>query len=133
MTTTRQKEDVVAAAQLEVNKVYDWSQKCKLNLNVDKSKVFPFSTWTKNSKCRPSLSIGEKQVRINDTPRPLDVILDQSLSFHADIKPIKQLLSSRFCKIIYLQKLDYFHISIFNIFIIFLYSYYTSADITEHI
>ena len=41
-TTVRKKEDYVASPQLEVNKVYDWSRKWKLNLNAEKANVALF-------------------------------------------------------------------------------------------
>ena len=86
----------VTAVQSEVNKVYDWSEMSKLNLNEDKNECYPFSTWFNDSKWRPSLTIGWQQIRVNDTPRLLSVILDRSLSFNARIKHIKQSLSWNF-------------------------------------
>ena len=43
----------------------------------------------------PSLTIRGQQIRVNDTPRLLGIILDQSLSFNAHSKHIKQSLLSR--------------------------------------
>ena len=49
LTTARRKEDVEVAAQSVVNSVVTWSQEWKLNLNADKSEVYPFSTWPKTA------------------------------------------------------------------------------------
>ena len=94
LATACQKEYAVAAVQLEFNKVDDWSQKWKLNLNAGKSECCPFPIWSKNSKWRTSFTIGGNQIKVNDTLRLLDVILDQSLSFNVHIKHIRHSLSS---------------------------------------
>ena len=49
LTTAYKKEDAEAAAQSVVNSVVIWRQEWKLNLNVGKSEVYPFSTWSNNS------------------------------------------------------------------------------------
>ena len=49
LTTAYKKEDAEAAAQSVVNSVVIWRQEWKLNLNVDKSEVYLFSTWSNDS------------------------------------------------------------------------------------
>ena len=44
--TMAHKKDAEAAAQSVVKSVLIWRQEWKLNLNADKSKVCPFSTWS---------------------------------------------------------------------------------------
>ena len=56
-TTTRKKEDAGAAAQSVVTSVVIWSREWKLNLNADKSEVFPFSTWSNDSTWNPTIFI----------------------------------------------------------------------------
>ena len=63
--------------------------------NLSKCKYCPFSTWSNDSKWCLSLTVGGQQIRINDTPQLLGVILDRSLSFNAHVKHMKQSLSSR--------------------------------------
>ena len=86
LTTARKKEDAVAAAQSKAAKVYEWSRTWKLNLNTDKRECCPFSTQSKDSKWYPSLTFGGQEIRVDDTPRLLGVILDRSLSFNAHVK-----------------------------------------------
>ena len=54
---------------------------------------FPPGLMTANGVLQ--LTVGEQQIRVNDTPWLLGVILDHSLSFNAHVKHIKQSLSSR--------------------------------------
>ena len=42
LTTARRKEDTFAAAESELSKVYDWSQKWKRKLNADKKRMLSF-------------------------------------------------------------------------------------------
>ena len=76
-------------------KVYEWSRTWKLNLNANKSECCPFSACSNDSKWCPSITIRGQQIRVNDTPWLLGVILDRSFSFNAHVKHIKQSLSSR--------------------------------------
>ena len=94
LTTARKKEDAKAAAQSVVNSIVIWSQGWKWNLNADKSKVCPFSTWSNNSTWIPIISTGTQKVCVNTTPRLLDVILDRSLTFSAHLKKLITLLLS---------------------------------------
>ena len=93
LITARKKEDAEAAAQSVVNSVLIWSQEWKLNLNVDKSKVCPFSTWSNDSTWQPTIFIGAQKICVNITPRLLGVILDRSLTFNAQLKKLTTLLS----------------------------------------
>ena len=45
LTTARKKKDANVAVHLVVNSILNWSQEWKLNMNADKSKVCPFTTW----------------------------------------------------------------------------------------
>ena len=92
LKTAYKKEDSVAAAQSEVN---EWSQTCKLNLNEGKCECCPFSTCYNDTKRQLSLTIGGQKIRVNNTLRLLGVSRNQSLSFNAHVKHIKQSLSSR--------------------------------------
>ena len=71
-----------------------WIQKWKLNLDADKSEVFPFSTWPNESYWQPALFIGPKKIQVNATPRLLGVILDGSLTFNVHLKKRTTFLSS---------------------------------------
>ena len=94
LTTAHKKEDAEAAAQSVVTFVVIWSQEWKLNLNADKSEVCPFSTWSNDSTWNPTIFIGTQKVRINTTPRLLDVILERSLTFNANLKKLTASLTS---------------------------------------
>ena len=50
LTTTRSKIDADRPSQAEVDVVLQWSQQCKIELSVGKSKVCAFSTWSNDSK-----------------------------------------------------------------------------------
>ena len=93
LITARKKEDAEAAAQSVVNSVLIWSQEWKLNLNVDKSKVCPFSIWSNDSTWQPTIFISAQKICVNITPRLLGVILDRSLTFNAHLKKLTTLLS----------------------------------------
>ena len=67
LTTARKREDAEATAQSVVSSVVTWSQDWKLNLNAEKSKVCPFSTWSNDSFWYPTTFSGNKSVRINNT------------------------------------------------------------------
>ena len=69
----------------------------ELNLNAYKSEVCPFSTWSNDSTWQPALFIGTQKIRVNITPRLLNVILDRSLAFNAHLKKLTKPLSSSLC------------------------------------
>ena len=94
LITARKREDAEATAQSVVSSVVTWSQEWKLNLNVEKSVVCPFSTWSNDSSWNPTIFIGNKRVRVNTTPRLLGVILDRSLTFNAHLKELTTSLAS---------------------------------------
>ena len=71
-----------------------WSQEWKLNLNAEKSEVYPFSTWSNNSSWNPTIFIGNQKIRVNTNPRLLDVILDRSLTFNAHLKKLTSSFAS---------------------------------------
>ena len=88
LTTAHKREDAEATAQSVVSSVVTWSQEWKLNLNVEKSEVCPFSTWSNDSSWTPSIFIGNRKVRL------LGAILDRSLTFNAHIKKLTTSLAS---------------------------------------
>ena len=94
LTTARKREDAEATAQAVVSSVVTWSQEWKLNLNVEKSELCPFSTWSNDSSWNPTIFIGYQKVCINTTPRLLGVILDKSLTFNAHLKKLTTSLAS---------------------------------------
>ena len=94
LTTTHKRDDAEATAQSVVNSVVTWSQEWKLNLNVEKSEVCPFSTWSNDSSWNPTIFTGNQKVRVNTTPRFLAVILDRSLTFNAHLKKLTTSLAS---------------------------------------
>ena len=81
LTTTRKREDAEATAQSVVSSVVTCTQEWKLNLNAEKSEVWPFSTWSNNSSGNPTIFIGYQKVCVNTTPCLLGVILVRSLTF----------------------------------------------------
>ena len=94
LTMAQKKEDAEAAAQSVVSSVVTWIWEWKLNLNADKSKVCPFSTWSNDSNWNPSIFIDTQKVRVNTTSRLLGVILDRSLTFSAHLKKLTASLTS---------------------------------------
>ena len=94
LTTARKREDAEVTAQSVVSSVVTWSQEWKLNLNVEKSEVCPFSTWSKDSSWNPVIFIGNQKVRVNTTSRLLGVILDRSLAFNSHMKKVTTSLAS---------------------------------------
>ena len=70
--------------------MHNWSKEWKINLNVQKSEISVFSTWTNDSKRIPTIDLQGKRIPFNSTPRLLGVILDQSLTF---IPHINKLIS----------------------------------------
>ena len=94
LTAARKREDAEATAQAVVSSVVTWSQEWKLNLNVEKSELCPFSTWSNDSSWNPTIFIGYQKVCINTTPHLLGVILDKSLTFNAHLKKLTTSLAS---------------------------------------
>ena len=97
LTTTRKKEDAEAVAQSVVNSVVSWSQLWKLNSNAHKSEICPFSTWSNDSSCNPTIFIDTQRVRVNTAPRVLGVILDRNLTLNAHLKKLSASLTSSIC------------------------------------
>ena len=88
-------EDAETAAQSVLTSVVIWSQEWKLNLNADKSEVYPFSNCLNDSIWNPTIFIGTQRLRVNTTSCLLGVILDRSLTFNAHPrKPTASLASS---------------------------------------
>ena len=63
-------------------------------MEIKKSEVCPFSTWSNDSFWNPAIFVGNQKVRVNTTPRLLGVILDRSLTFHAHLKKLTASLAS---------------------------------------
>ena len=61
---------------------------------MDKSQVFPFSTWSNDGTWQPAVFIGTQKIRVNTTPFLLGVILERSLMFNAHLKKLTTLLPS---------------------------------------
>ena len=85
LTTTQRKKDAETAAQSVVISVLIWSQEWKLNFNVSKSEICPFSTWSNSSTWHPAFFIGTQKTRVSTTPRRLGVILDGNLTFNVRV------------------------------------------------
>ena len=96
LTTDHKKEDAETAAQLVLNCVVIWSKVWKLNLNADKSEVYPFSTWSNDSSWNATIFINTQKVCFNTTPRLLGVTLERSLTFNAHLKKLSASLTSSF-------------------------------------
>ena len=94
LTTARNRTDAESTLQTAISSVVDWSHEWKLQLNTDKCEVSPFSTWTNDGKWAPTITINDKILRVNPTPRMLGVILDRSLTFNAHLDSLVKSLSS---------------------------------------
>ena len=99
LNTARKKEGAEFTAQSVINSVLIGSQEWKLNLNADKSEVYPFLTWSNNNPWEPAFFIGTQKILFNVTPYLLGVILDKSLTFNAHLKKVTTSLSSSLCTI----------------------------------
>ena len=88
LTTARKPVDAEHLAQQQVNIVSAWSKEWKLQLNVGKSEVSAFSTWTNDSKWEPTIHLQGRTIPFNSTPRLLGVLLDRSLTFNAHVDKI---------------------------------------------
>ena len=93
LNTARKKEGAEFAAQSVINFVLIGSQKWKLNLNADKSEVYPFLTWSNNNTWEPAFFIGTQKILVNVTTYLLGVILDKSLTFNGHLKKVTTSLS----------------------------------------
>ena len=74
-----------------------WSQEWKLNLNVNKYEVFPFSTWSNDITWNPTIFTGTQKVCVSTTYCLLSVILDRSLTFNEYLKKLTASLTSTIC------------------------------------
>ena len=72
-------------------------QEWKLNLNVNKYEVFPFSTWSNDITWNPTIFTGTQKVCVSTTYRLLSVILDRSLTFNEYLKKLTASLTSTIC------------------------------------
>jgi len=84
------RESAAATAQIAVDIIARWSAEWKLELNASKSEVSFFSTWTKEFKWEPSITIDGAPIPFNPNPRLLGVTLDCGLSFQKHTEQISQ-------------------------------------------
>ena len=85
LSTARNKADAERSVQAKVDIVSRCSQQWKLQLNVGKSEVSAFSTWSNDSKWEPNISLQGRNIPFNSTLRLLGVLLDRSDTFNAHI------------------------------------------------
>ena len=88
------KKKMLSSTQPVVTSVVIWSREWKLNLNADKSEIFPFSTWSNNSNWNPTIFIDTQKVRVNTTHRFFGAILDRNLTFNAHSKTLTASVTS---------------------------------------
>ena len=85
----RDRDKITAAetAQKAVDVIANWSNAWKLELNASKSEVSFFSTWTKEAKWKPTVTINGSSIPFNPHPVLLGVTLDRQLTFseHAEV------------------------------------------------
>ena len=95
LATARNKTDAEGATQTEVDKVLQWSKPWKLRLNKGKIEVCAFSTWSNDSKWFPNIMLHYCNMPVNNTLCFLDILLDRSLTFSANVDKINSDLSSK--------------------------------------
>ena len=88
------KKKMLSSTQPVVTSVVIWSREWKLNLNADKSEIFPFSTWSNNSNWNPTIFTDTQKVRVNTTHRLFGAILDRNLTFNAHSKTLTASVTS---------------------------------------
>ena len=100
--TRRSFLDAQTAVQKTVDVVSKWAKEWKVQLNATKSEVSFFSNSTKdkdpiiNKKpWLPTISIDDKTIRYEPTPRLLGVILDRQLTFGPQVKSIEKRVNSK--------------------------------------
>ena len=82
--------------QKSVNIVSKWAYRRKLCLNAKKSEVSFFSTWTKEAKWTPTITIDNDTVKFSPTPRLLGVIFDRTLNFGPHVDKVTNRLAPKF-------------------------------------
>ena len=94
LATERETKDAEAKVQNAVNIVNNWSKEWKISLNADKSETSGFSVWTNDNheKWTPKITLGNKTLKDNPTPRLLGVILDRMLTFKPHLLTVKDKL-----------------------------------------
>ena len=88
-------EEAAKAAQRAVNIVSRWSTEWKLTLNASKSEVAFFSTYTRESKHQPHVTIKGVKIPFNKHPKLLGVYLDRQLSFEKQTKEVTKAATSK--------------------------------------
>ena len=88
-------EQAAEGAQLAVNIINDWSKDWRLTLNATKSEVTFFSTWSHEANHQPVITIYNKKIPFNPTPKLLGVIYDRTLSFQTHVKEVTRSASSK--------------------------------------
>ena len=80
------KEEAQRMAQIETDKVIQWSLESRLQLNTNKCEAAFFSTSSNEARWTPTISINDAPIVHNPTPTFLGVTYDRTLSFskHAD-------------------------------------------------
>ena len=88
------REEAAKAAQRAVNIVSKWSTEWKLTLNASKSEVAFFSTYTRESKHQPHVTIKGGKRPCNKHPKLLGVYLYRQLSFEKQTKEVTKAATS---------------------------------------
>ena len=81
--------------QKALDKLEEWTQKWKLQLNIGKCETTLFTTSTMESKHVPHLLLKNTPIANNKNPTFLGVTFDRSLSFNAHVKKIQSKMKKR--------------------------------------
>ena len=96
LATANSLEEAETSVQKAVDIVSRWACDRKLQLNVKKSEVSYFSSWTKEANWAPTVTINDEKIKFSATPRLLGVILDRNLNFGPHVDKITDRLTPKF-------------------------------------
>lgn len=73
----------------DLNKVMEWTNKWRINLNIEKTEICLFSRDT-NHKDTVDITLQGKKLRYNSTPKLLGITLDEKMTFNTHIQGLER-------------------------------------------
>ena len=75
----------------DLKKIYRWTLKWRMKINIEKTEICLFTKQPDTADGeRPEVTLQEKKIKYNPTPKLLGVILDETLNFQSHISKVEQ-------------------------------------------
>ena len=74
-----------------LEEIYSWTIKWRMKINFEKTEICLFTKLTNSTDgSQPEVTLQQKKVKYNHTPKLLGVVLDESLNFQTHISKVEQ-------------------------------------------